>query len=471
MSNSNNNDVINRQILRAEQELVRQRSLSSLDDDEGMAVLFTGNHHDAFPRYLVANRELSPVDKITWQVIRLTINDPARPGSTPRRDELAAAIGCSAPTLTLSRNMLRICRWMTLCKSVRHQGKFVGDIYLLNDEPLSLIATMDFDPGYVQFLEVQCESSNKRIRQAAALALSEIGALETFTPPGERDMFFTRLTREEINKQADDRTANNRTDTPNSASTTPYPHAESNQSGYGNRRKNLSPVEARQNQGNLRKSALGKHQRKNLSAEEINQRKNLSPVDKKISFPGEKNSFSGGSSGSSYINNKYISTARVHARNDQQEPVDSEKSADLATYLEITRMGRFGLPEVEDEDRWIAKHMPFLSYKPYEKYVQLLHYGRASVLAAIHRKVVHLAPPAKDVVLAQLLGSVAAAHHGWREHIRDPVGYIHKLVQVHEQGGLVPDEWAMEFLRVWQGKEKAPPVFIDSPQLLGRGVL
>lgn len=466
---SSNNDVINRQILRAEQELVRQRS-SSLDDEEGMAVLFTGNHHDAFPRYLVANRELSPVDKITWQVIRLTISDPARPGSTPRREELAAAIGCSAPTLTLSRNMLRICRWMTLCKSVRHQGKFVGDIYLLNDEPLSLIATMDFDPGYVQFLEAQCESSNKRIRQAAALALTEIGALQTSVPPGERDMFFTRLLRSGENKRTDATGA--RTDGTDTPSTTQAPPPESNLPDQDHRRKNLSPAETHRKSANPVKSGLNKHRRKILSTVESNQRKNLSAVEKKICFSDEKNSFSGGSSGSSYINNKYISTARVHAKAGQSKGDDSGKTLDdLETYLEISRMGRFGLPEIEDEDRWIAKHMPLLSYKPYAKYVQLLHYGRASVLAAIHRKVCHLAPPAKDVVLAQLLGSVAAAHHGWRDHIRDPVGYIHKLIQVHEQGGLVPDEWAMEFLRVWQGKEQAPPVFVDSPVKLGHGVL
>lgn len=461
---TNNNDVINRQILRAEQELVRQRS--TLDDDEGMAVLFTGNHHDAIPRYLVVNRDLSPVDKITWQVIRLTINDPAKPGSTPRRDELAAAIGCSAPTLTLSRNMLRICRWMTLCKSVRRQGKFVGDIYLLSDEPMSLITTMDFDPGYVQFLEAQCQSSNKRIRQAAAKALVEVGSLQTSAPPVESDLFLSRLSRvadiisaEELNT---------------------FPSGTAQTSEQSHQRKILSPVESGGNTDekteNQAESRLSEDQRKNFAPVNNHQRKNLSPVksdrSKKLSPADKKISFSAGSSGSSYINNKYISTARVHASGAQLDPAISEQAAsDLATYLEISRMGRFGLPEVEDEDRWIAKHLPFLSYKPYEKYVQMLHFGRASVLPAIHRKIQHLPPQAKEVVLAQLLGSVAAGHHGWRDPVRDPIGYLHKLIQVHERGGLVPDEWAMELLRVWHGKEKKPPVFVDSPQLLGHGVL
>ena len=52
---------------------------------------------------------------------------------------------------------------------MRSKGRFVGDIYLLHDEPLSL-ATLELDPGYIEFLERLLSGSSKttRVRQLAA---------------------------------------------------------------------------------------------------------------------------------------------------------------------------------------------------------------------------------------------------------------------------------------------------------------
>lgn len=432
-------DIIARQIDKAERDLISQRAFG--DEDDGMAVLFTGNHHDSFPRYLVLNRELNATDKVTWQIIRLTITDPTRPGSTPKRNELAAMVGCSAPTLTASRNMLRISRWMTLCKTVRKQGRFVGDIYLLNDEPLSLISTLDFDPTYVQFLENQCQSENKRIRLAAAKALQEIGALETSAPPTEGDVFLNRLNR----MFAMDGEAN----------------TESNSSD-SHQRKNLSPVnesvETGQNSKTHAESGLTNHQSKNSSMVETDQRKNLSPVEndqsKNFSLAEKKNSFPGGSS-SSFINNKYISTARaIESEQDQQS---------LANYLDITRRGRWGA-NADHEDAWITRYLPWLKHPTFERYALILTAGRDSCLPAIYRKIKPLPNHGQELVLMQLLGHTAAASHGWREHIRDPIAYTHKLVSLQTTNELVPDEWALELMRCYHDKASSqPPAFSDNP--------
>ncbi len=442
--------ILERQINRAERDLIESRSHASLDEEDGIAVLFTGNHHDAFPRHLVINPWLNGNEKVTWQVIRLSITDPSRPGSTPKRSEIAAMVNCSLPTVTSSRTMLRIRGWMTYCRSVRKAGRFIGDIYLLNDEPLTLQTILELDSTYIPFLEQQVKSDSKRHKQAAAEVLAEIEKMTTGTPPTEMEVMGARINR-----------------------------AMSAPSFNSHQSKNFAPVNSpdsadalTQNTTDQAKSGTYSDQSKNFASVETHQDKNFSLVENKKFALENKNFFaSPGSCSSSYINNKYISNARARDKDTttSQQGLGRSEPESLANYLDIQRMGRYGL-DADDENRWIKKHLPILSHDSYKVYVQLLHYGRDSVLPAIQRKTQRLTPPVRDVVLAQLLGAVAAAHHGWRDAIRDPIGYLHKLVQLHEYGNLVPDEWAMEILRIWHGKEKLLPNFVDSPQKLGHVV-
>lgn len=440
--------TIQRQIERAQRELIENRT--TLDGDDGMAVLFTGNHHDAFPRFLVTNSELSPNEKVTWQVIRLSISDPHRPGSTPRRDDLAAMIGCTAPTVTACRNMLRIRGWMVFCRSVRERGRFVGNIYLLHDEPLALQSILELDHTYVEFLESQVASTSRRHKIAAAEVLRRIDEMTTGLQPTETDMLGMRIARTMDN------------------TSTPVSHKDQS--------KMFSLVENEETQGdegdhNEESKAYDtnlNNQSKNFALDDTEQktiqRKKFAPVEKEIIF-------SQGSSGS-YINNKYISTARVHAEGDQQnnpqaQPANQETkspASSLDDYREITAMGRWGGPY--DESVWIRRHIPVLTAEPLERYVVSLYAGRSNLLPAIYRKLKHLQSHDREMCLYQLLGRVAKQDHGWaQEALRDPIGYLSVLVNIQEKGGLVPDEWALELIRCV--KEKSKPNFVDSPTLLG----
>ena len=433
--------VLERQIIRAEKDLIESRS-QSLDDDGGTAILFTGNHHDSYPRHLVLNSELAPVDKVTWQVIRLSIVDPSRPGSTPRRDEIATMVGCSLPVVTTSRMMLRIRRWMTFCRSVRHVGRFVGDIYLLNDEPLSLQATLDLDATYIQFLEGQLQSSSKRHKQAAAEALREVERLQTGSQPSEVEVMSSRVNR-----------------------------AMSDASFLNNQRKNFAPVQtldSSQNQQDLVKSNAEIPQSKNFNLDKSLQNKNLSLDGKKNLASDGKNFLASPGSSSSYINNKkYITApARVNRddrdlpqnaddqatlknhRDDRDDRDDNEKTADS-----INAWGRWGLKDDRMEMPWLEKHLPFLAYRPFEPWLLCLVAARSSVLPAIYRKTLHLTPEGRTIVLAQLLGKVVCSEKGFAERIRDPIAYTHKLVGLWETNQLVPDEWALELLRSYKDRE------------------
>lgn len=438
-------EAIQRQINRAERDLVEQRT--QLDDD-GMAVLFTGNHHDAFPRHLIVNDKLSPAEKMTWQVIRLSITDPSRPGSTPRRDDIAAMVNCSPPTVTSCRTMLRIRGWITYCRSVRSGGRFVGDIFLLNDEPLSLQSTLEIDSSFVPFLESQLQSNNKRFKQAAADVLREIERMATGTPPSEIEQMGVRLERARENPAHRSKFFAPVNQVQNGQDLTDPLASSEESSGLDDQRKNFAPVE---------------------NDDETHRRKNFAAVSKKLSPIEQKISCSPGSSSSFNINNKYINTARVHARDDQSGEISASSRAvnqaeteSLANYHELQRMGRWGLDE-DQEAAWLKRYLPWFAYQPFALYTAMLTAGRANVLPVIWRKLKTLPKHSQELVALQLLGNVAAWHHGWRtEPIRDPIGYLHRLVELQLSNTLYPDEWSLELKRCWD--EQGSPVFVNSPE-------
>ncbi len=303
-SSSSPFEAIKRQIDRAATNLIEQRTGGGAGEEDEIAVLFTGNWHDSIPRRLIVDDVLSPVEKITWQVIRLSVVNPSQPGSAPRRADLARHINCSAPTVTNSRNMLRIQRWMTFCKAVRKQGRFVGEIYLLHDEPFSLATTLEVDPSYIEFLEKTASNGNKNssLRKAAATELKAIDALRgDIKPVNEVEQIVNRIswvTAREIGYGA----GPGNEDTPeshhgkilsmvsNPASTTPLVNKKPDQAATKetpHHGKILSMVEV--DQKTLQSKILSpvntpeNHQRKNLSMVENDQSKILSMVEKSVS--------------------------------------------------------------------------------------------------------------------------------------------------------------------------------------------
>ncbi|EBS4548188.1 helix-turn-helix domain-containing protein, partial [Salmonella enterica subsp. enterica serovar Newport] len=87
---------------------------------ERNGLLFTGNIHDAYPRGLILDMRLSPLDKMCWIMIRQYAlqNDGA---IFPSYDELQKLLASPASGLasrdTVSRalTMLRLTGWLSLC--------------------------------------------------------------------------------------------------------------------------------------------------------------------------------------------------------------------------------------------------------------------------------------------------------------------------------------------------------------------
>ncbi len=168
------------QVVQLAEQALRRRHESSGGNESDLGTVgyvFTGNIQQSAPHNLVMDPVLSPTDKMTWIVMRAGIQNPQMPGSIPSRQQLADAVNCSPPTITNSRNMLRICRWMTFSHQVRdNNNRFIGDVYLLHEEPLGLSETLEIDPGFLAFLDgIQSNTStNKATRNQAADVHREI---------------------------------------------------------------------------------------------------------------------------------------------------------------------------------------------------------------------------------------------------------------------------------------------------------
>ncbi len=98
---------------------------------------------------------LESVDSRVFAVLWIWAKQQGR-GSTafPSYDYLLQRCNIqSRATVARSLAILRMTRWVTLCRRVREKGRNRGNIYALHDEPLALAATLYLDPGYMDFLK------------------------------------------------------------------------------------------------------------------------------------------------------------------------------------------------------------------------------------------------------------------------------------------------------------------------------
>ncbi|ECF8073985.1 helix-turn-helix domain-containing protein [Salmonella enterica] len=147
---------------------------------ERNGLLFTGNIHDAYPRALILDMRLSPLDKMCWIMIRQYAlqNDGA---IFPSYDELQKLLSspcsglASRDTVSRALIMLRLTGWLSLCKRVRDTGGRVrGNIYAQHDEPLSAKDAEVFDPGWLDMLGRACGHKYREVSETAWRVLEGI---------------------------------------------------------------------------------------------------------------------------------------------------------------------------------------------------------------------------------------------------------------------------------------------------------
>ena len=137
------------------------------DQQEQSSLIYLGNWQDPYPRLLVTDPVLEPVDKLVWQIIRLHINSPGAVTAFPNYETIRTFANVkSNHTVSRALAILRATRWLSLCARVRDgRGRYLGNIYVLHDEPVTLGDAMYLDTEYMAFLQTGIEHSHPRVRK------------------------------------------------------------------------------------------------------------------------------------------------------------------------------------------------------------------------------------------------------------------------------------------------------------------
>lgn len=150
------------------------------DSSAYSGIIFSGNPHETVPRRLLLDDRLTPLERNTWQVFRLLINDDgvtAFPTYDQLRPYLGMQPGKAASRETISKALvtLRLTRWLSLGRRVRNDlsGQVQGNVYLLHDEPVSPVEAIEFDKDYLKLLSQSMQHQNKTIREVAQIAWNE----------------------------------------------------------------------------------------------------------------------------------------------------------------------------------------------------------------------------------------------------------------------------------------------------------
>lgn len=146
-------------------------------------IIFSGNPHETVPRRLLLDDRLTPLERNTWQVFRLLINDDGLT-AFPTYDQLRPYLGmqpgrpASRETVSKALVTLRLTRWLSLGRRVRNDlsGQVQGNVYLLHDEPVTPAEALEFDKDYLQLLAQSMQHQTKVIREVAEIAWKEFAA-------------------------------------------------------------------------------------------------------------------------------------------------------------------------------------------------------------------------------------------------------------------------------------------------------
>ncbi len=383
------------QIDHAASEMMMQQKPVAAVGSERTALLFTGNIHHSIPHELLFSQAIGPTEKTLWGIMRALFSSGHSLAEQPRRKDLAAMVPCSAPTITKSRGILRLHRWLTLCRRVRDdKGRMVGDIYMLHQEPLPVWETLLLDNGYTAFLDDIVRQSRQFATDTRQTAQGLLDEIQNLLEPVQASLLGQLKTRviatqtiQGKNFSLDHKTT---------------------------QRKNLS---------------LGNNAALGASREETTA---LGVQGKNFSLDQGKN-FSHSSSCSSSLLTK--PTTRVRANGTSGvEPMPGLDQMDQLGGLDETEICHL-----------IGRYFPWLRDHVFISAIADVFLGHLPYLQIIYR----ILDSEKDtqlsqIVLSQLIGKLTAAQAGQAERVRNLPAYVKSLVANYQKGTLCPDEYGVE---------------------------
>ena len=138
-------------------------------------LLFFGNQHETVPTRLLFDPYLTSRAKLAWQLIKYKARE-FQSGMFPSYEVLAKLLSdkpydnalLSRKLVSQTLLLLRLTRWLTLCETVRNeQGQVVGNFYILHDEPMPIIDTIQLNHDYIALLEKSIHHKDSFVRGVA----------------------------------------------------------------------------------------------------------------------------------------------------------------------------------------------------------------------------------------------------------------------------------------------------------------
>jgi len=155
-----------------------RRSSASLRDRHGQqardSLLFLNTQYESFPVAVQTEHGLSPAARVVFNNLWLWAkrqNAGSVAGLFPDYDWIMRACSMSRGSVASAITQLRLMRFVTLHQKIRNeQGVFVGNDFILNDEPMALGDTLLLDGSYAEFVIDALKHRHKRVRSLAELA-------------------------------------------------------------------------------------------------------------------------------------------------------------------------------------------------------------------------------------------------------------------------------------------------------------
>ncbi|WP_233141466.1 STY4528 family pathogenicity island replication protein [Aggregatibacter actinomycetemcomitans] len=138
-------------------------------------LLFFGNQHETVPTRLLFDPYLTARAKLAWQLIKYKARE-FQTGLFPSYDTLGKLLSdktyadgqLSRKLVSQTLLLLRLTRWLTLCETVRNEhGQVMGNVYLLHDEPMPIIDTIQLNSDYLKLLESAVKHNDVTVRNVA----------------------------------------------------------------------------------------------------------------------------------------------------------------------------------------------------------------------------------------------------------------------------------------------------------------
>lgn len=166
-------------------------------------LLFMGNPHETVPRALLLDQRLGAVDVLGWQMIRL-LSNADRTTAFPTYDELEPLLRSGAnrkasrKTVARVIAILRLTRWMTLGMKARNtdNGRMIGNVYVLHDEPLAPAESLSLDAEYIEYVIRCTRHHNRDVAEVAQLVRDELAEGGVLELPTRLDVIDQRAERQ-----------------------------------------------------------------------------------------------------------------------------------------------------------------------------------------------------------------------------------------------------------------------------------